>query len=1112
MSDALSSIYLRLLVRFNPGDLALKHTLARNLRSSGNFQEARRILETMMQLPGKDGTEARLAILEVDRVEASSLASDAPRRNDLLSQMGGQLEGLRDVPFEPEILVRLGEIGLMAGHRNLAVHFLRKSVGEQAQGEAIRVRRAISALDLLLAHEAGPEALDLAETLIAGLGDNHALLERGVDIALGQSDHVRAQTWGRRLVALTPDDPETLLKQLDLELATSNVAAAVGLAEKLVELEPDNAARHALLARIAQWNGQSDLALANWEWLAYRDPDSEAMTTALDLAQALNAHEKWVKLAEHLVQTRALEPRELEILGYLHLTQRTPAQLAAFLEQYLRRYPEHREAWEVLADAYEKQGNFVAAANTWERMTPVFVRPVDSAVRQAELLKRGGRAEDAISTLRKVSARAKRDDSAYWRLYGDLAWEHSHEPEAFVAYRAVWEANGADAPVAERLIESYRQRGEFIRAVTIAREAYERRGEERWLLLAMDGAAQASLWSELKSLSDAAQREEHKFAKSEMYWLLQAHLATHERRKEDAQRAYDSALAVNPASTSARIGILWLDIELGDKDRLARHLEQWRRDAILSQPYWAPFAAGLVSLGRASESLPWFDKQARHRPDDLLWLMSYADALARAGQATQAWRVRNHVHAALRRRLDREHKGGEPDDKALLLTHAALVQEFEGAQAGEQVLRALLARGVDDAAVHEMAVASYLAKNEYESARRWLLRAHSERTKLPAWQSLALALAQDDKKAIAQLLDEQGDGLSPEDRITGMRRVGRDDEALVLAQRTVAEREGPAAEALQQHIDELTAQRAGAVIAQHDVRRLGELEIGRTQLTANVPLNDGRAGVQLSFNELRPKDDDLSDVGDEHDISLQYEHPVGDGRMRFSVGTNQRSDESVVYGRYEWTRPMWTDTTARLDVSLNGVTDESAALRAIGTRDKVAAGVSVNLTDTEFIRAELAGQRFRTRDGHTLGKGYRIDAEVGSTLLREGPLWQVRLQGSFQKNSVRDTLPEGLARSVLVPSTDVENVLADRYGTFGVGTTVRVGATQEFSRAPFGQLDAWLGRVWPDDKTAYHLRLGMGMSILSAGTLSADAFYTNVQGGHADEAYRGVGIFYTHRF
>lgn len=1108
----LSAIYLRLLVRFNPHDVALGRTLARSLSAAGKYDEARAILESMVALPGADGDEARLAILTMDYAQAQMLPVGDPRRAELVSGVGAQLEVARELPLGAAVLVELGELGLAVGRRELANVFFEKAIAASAGNEAELRDRAGRALRALLAHGMGQEALALAGVAIHFLGDEREFLARGVEIALSQNDHDRAQAWGRRLLAMAPDDVGTLARQLQMELATSNLAAAVALARRLVELEPGNDERRVQLARLAQWDGRPELALEHWSRLAFDDPQGEAMSVALGLAQGLEAHGRWVELAARLAQTRALAPGELDALAYLHATRRSPLALVDFLEQYLLRHPAHREAWRMLAETHERLRDFDAAARTWERMTPRLVAPVESAVRQAALLRAAARPEQALARLRLAEGQATRSDSAYWRLRGDLAWEQSSPVEAAHAYELVRGANGGDALVAERLIHSYHERGEPALAIAMAKQAYERRGEERWLLLAMDAAAQALLWSELRSLADSAQREEHRFAESEMYWLLQAHLAKHERRAEDAQRAYDAALKVNPSSPSARIGALWLGIERDDRQRLAQHLDQWRQDAALEPSYWAPFAVGLLSLGRVSESLPWFGRRAQQRPDDLLWLSSYAHALARAGKPTQSRRLRAHLHAALQRRVGRaDGEGGGPDDQ-LLLTHAALVQEFEGARAGEQLLRALLLQGADDAAVREMAIASHLARGEYEAARRWLPHTDGERKQPPPWQRLALALAQDDKAAIAQVLAEGGEELSAQDRVAALRRTGRDEEALVLAQRTVAERDGPAARALQGHIDELAALRASALAVQHDARRLGELRISRTQVSGSVAVDGGRAGAQLDFNQLRANGDELADVGDEHDVSVQYEHPVGEGRMRVVVGTNQRADDPVAYGRYEWTAPLWTDTTARLDLSVNGVTDESAALRAVGTRDRLAGAIAVQLTDTESARAEVAAQRFQTRDGHVLGKGYRIDAEVGSTLSREAPLWQLRLQGSVQKNDVRDTLPAGLARTVLSPAMEMESVLADRYATLGAGTTLRIGPAHGSTRQSFAQLDAWVGKVWPDARAAYHLRVTSGTPIHRDGTLGIDAFYTNTQGGSAGEAYRGVGVFYTHRF
>ena len=59
----------------------------------------------------------------------------------------------------------------------------------------------------------------------------------------------------------------------------------------------------------------------------------------------------------------------------------------------------------------------------------------------------------------------------------------------------------------------------------------------------------------------------------------------------------------------------------------------------------------LVKVGQNKEALPWFERKSKTSPDDYLWLLTYADALTRAGRADTAWQLRKYVLFNLRARL-----------------------------------------------------------------------------------------------------------------------------------------------------------------------------------------------------------------------------------------------------------------------------------------------------------------------------------------------------------------------------------------------------------------------------------------------------------------------------
>ena len=736
--------------------------------------------------------------------------------------------------------------------------------------------------------------------------------------------------------------------------------------------------------------------------------------------------------------------------------------------------------------------------------------PVESARLQAESLTRAQKYIEALKVLAGARVLATPGDTAYWQLYGDLAWDRGSKSEALLAYRTAWEAGSTNARAMERLIEQYNANGEAKLAVAVGEQAYQRLGEARWLLLAMDSASRASLWDELRHLSSRAQSDEWKFISSEMYWLLEAHSATHDGRKQRARTAYSQALALNPASVSTRVQALWLEIDGGDRQQLGEHLANWQADAQVDPYYWAAYAVAQLQLKNVDESLVWFTKQVREKPDDYLWQLSYVSLLSQTGRPNEVQRLRRDIALRLKDKLTVVDELPRVDGKVILLAYASMVRDFDGAAAGDQVLQDTLERGYKDTDVYALLVASSLSQKNFDSAHRWLLRAEADHQQLPAYLSLAVALAQNDLRAIEQTLLQREKDLSSADRVTALRRLGRNFLALSLTEKSLLEAEDDTTDLLRQHRDQLTLQLSRRIEAGYESRNLSGLKISRNEVAASLPLEKGRATLRVAQNALRSDSTNLvlSGFQNETDVSLLSEFSVSDDPMRFTIGSNQRADKALTYGRFEWTHALTQRLNARLDMSLNGLTEETSALRAIGSKDKVAVGLGGYLTDLTYARAELAGQHFNTRNGDALGRGYRVEGEIGTDLLRSSPTWQVRVSGSWEKNQLADRLPAYLVGAVLPSSQTVENILSRRFSTLGAGTTLRFGQSEGVERRVHGQIDGWVGRQWPANDIAYSLRAALSLPVSKAGHIRIETFYTNVQGGQSTRANRGIGIFY----
>lgn len=1149
--DRISVLYLQLLMDTEPDDASLRLDLARQLVRIGDIDRAYLVLKPLLAQQGREATEARLLSLELDMKMYFSMAATDPAKENAFATLGKKISAFIDESLPVDLLPRVIRHSLEFGQPATAAKLYERWAGADnahrfdhlkaagywytaaglplsaaevydkayaSAGDDEQARQAaLLAVDALQAADKAPLALTFIKNSLRRLTNDKALLDKAIALSLAIDDPKQAFAWGNARLSLTPDDPEQISRQMELALAAGMLDAALPLSERLSALRPEDRHIHERAAQIAEWAGKPDLALNQWIWLARQDKtDEAAIENALRLAKGLYAGETIIEMLTARSGRRALTGDELNNLVEAFNNVDNSAHLAVFLQGYLIKYPNEREAWNALAKAQEDAGLVSEAIATWRHAGERFDQPVQAAIQQSRLLWRAGEPEAALALLPRNRERAAPKDAGFWQLLADLSWELEQADTALLAYKSLWNTEAANELSAERLIQILKDNSQAQEAIAVARQAYRRFGQPRWLLLAMDTAVDFKLWKDLGKLLQTADADKRQFQPLEMYWLKRAQLHGHDGQTQQVLADYRQALKANPASVVAKEGVLWALIEQHDNRNLANSLRLWQQDAIATPSLWGVYGLGLSQLGRDEQALAWFERSVKLNHDNYLWLLTYADVLAKAGRADAALSLRQHVLFKLRAKL---RQGNDPDESASLLQPAylALVREMEGADFEEMTIQKLAAKGMDDPVVRELAVASYLSQENFDAARFWLLRAHAARQQTPVWQRLTLALADNDKATVADILSQEGDKLTLLSRVEPLKRLDRADEALVILDNYLQTSDdiGMEQPELYRYRDELALQQSARVDLAWDIKSLGVIDINQSQARFTLPLSEKALAFQFRHNHLDTSDSELAlPAHDEFDLSLEgnYVFQSGD-QLQLNIGGNLQNQESLVYGSIGLASRLADFLKANIRVGLNELSTETAQLRALGAKDTVSLILSAELTRQSFFQFDIDGHRYLSRQGSVFAEGYRINSILGYTLLRAMPAWQVRLQGSWESNSLEDNLPPELRSSLLSPAANVETMISQDYATMGVGTTFRYGLSeQEIPRQPYLLVDAWIGWAWPSNELAYNARLGAGISLFKADVLSVSAFYGNVQGGKADEAYEGVGVQYSIRF
>lgn len=1152
--DRISVLYLILLLNMNPENASLRLELVRQHIDLGQYDMARSILEPLLATNSPAIVEAKVLALDIDLRKYFLSAEDHPSRELELKKLQNSIVELsknsisdtllpeiidlslaldrpkiaanlyyrwslvvHDPAKRAEILQASGRWYIASGLPNQAAKIFNKGY-TLAENKAEARQFALLTIQALKAASNNKFALELLRRYRSKIPNDRGLLDETIDLHLAENEPEQAYQIGILRFKLDPNDPKQAKKQIERALAIGKIQSALIYARHLVKIAPTDEKAHETLGQIAEWSTHPELAMKEWLWLARTRKDEEAINNAIRLSHGQYYFNIAIEMLQQLSEKRELTNDEMSLLLSDYFQAGSFSDRINFLESYLNKHPDNLQLWKELAHSQKNAGKLTQALATWQYIGSHFNQHIEAVTHQAELMWKNGQTGKAYSKLLANHDNATAEEKQFWRIFGELSWELERFEHALLAYDTLWESGTADGLVAERLIQLTRDMDKAEKSIAVGETAYSRLNQSRWLLLAMDVANQAGLSGELKRLLKIANDNEPRFQNSEMYWLMRAQLDTHENKPKTAIKHYQQALKVNPASTTAKEGILWNLIGRNDKQLLQSYINVWHRDALENPSMWGAYGLALVNVGRNKEALPWFKRKSRTDPNDYLWLLTYADVLNKAGHADTAWQLRNHVLFNLRSRFKKNENISEENVKELLHpVYLALVRDMKGTNADISILKTFLAKGYDDPGVRELLIAAYLSQENYPAARYWLLQNHIARQETPAWQRLTLALKENNLTVAKQILENENEKLTTFNKIETLKRLNRNQKALALTYELLDAHNEQSSLRIPLYYsrDELAAKSSKQVLGAIDYKSLGDINFTESRARFNTPYINGILAAEIKHTLLDTSSgsDVILPANNETDLSAEFKHSLRDGVFEVKLGGNLRKDNSLAYGGFKVSQNVTNNLKANLRLGVNEISYETGALRSLGAKDTILLGFSSQLTRQTFLHLDIDGHRYLTRQGSNLGKGYKLQGILGSSLLTGIQDWQIRLQGSWESNQLEKTIPSDLNGSLKTSVTDVETLIARDFRTLGLGTTFRYGASdQGVLRQPFILADMWVGRIWPSNVMGYNGRIALGTSFFGSDVLSAGAFYSNIQGGKTDQAFTGAGLQYSIRF
>lgn len=871
--------------------------------------------------------------------------------------------------------------------------------------------------------------------------------------------------------SLRPFDPQDFSLAYDVLLGAGDLQRAYLVAQRAVQVLPNDRQWRRRLAQVSNWTQRPDVAAQQWLALfALGDRTQDTLQAVIRLAplanQPLLALQAWAELAKGQSLT---DVQWQDIFGLYEMAAE-PLKGSQFFETQFatRKTP---NLLEFAARLAENAGDDVRAQRLYSQRAAMAPFSMDVMLKAVVFLIRRDKMQDALTMLKAHQHQVPAQAIEYWRLLGQVAWEardYGAAKKAYAHYSGLPEATLADW---SRLIFLVRQEHPA-QAADLAVQAYRRFESLDNLLLGLgiyaelgDMAAQARVYAELGGLGT------NLLAKESRFLMLRGQFYQRQKKSELAWADYRQALKQAPQDTEVVLANLWFLIDGQRVDLLPALMRAYGAQAANDPTFWQAYAAANQALEHHREAVFWYAKATAHSVNDPLMLLNYADALERTDQLGMADRMRRHAWLQLKQKYPRSQSVPAAAQSAELLALARLRLMDQPGDPGLALVRQWVSqmRGLPDAPATEQTAVLVLGwaivKEQFSNARAWMwLRyARQSQSAPPLWGDSQTALQLQETQTMDRLLTRHGEALPIYNRYDTAHELGHIQQAVDIAFKGMSQQDDePLYDRYRQHVPG----QANYVQLGWGVEHQGGLDSHglrfETRLVINpklhLTLSGSRlqqAGVDPLLQALTPATDRLASVqarwlGDRGETSLTLaRRDELNGLMSF------RLQQSVQLG-------------GRLSleggVDLRTESTVSLPMQVAGYENSVYGAANYTLGKREYFRIAPRYSEYFTQFGDELGSGKMLDMEFGYRIRTEYPDWRLRAFLTRQLFSRPSSYSQGLAARLpadFVTAVIRELNLADQRTYFIPDSSTTWGACWGMGENLAGQnLQTTYSRAW----------------------------------------------------
>jgi len=337
------------------------------------------------------------------------------------------------------------------------------------------------------------------------------------------------------------------------------------------------------------------------------------------------------------------------------------------------------------------------------------------------------------------------------------------------------------------------------------------------------------------------------------------------------------------------------------------------------------------------------------------------------------------------------------------------------------------------AVAKEAALGWALSQEANDLARAWLLQQYTRRMTRPAYAEISIALAERDLQTLNRLLDDTPDRIPLYNRIDANVMTDRLGEAQRLSFEGLTT--APDDEQLHERVQETLLTNAQALEPRETWFKQAPLTYFESSAAAGIRVTDHYSMLVRATQRNQRSTDDTQLTGvpaQDRQVDWISQYQTQNTQWKGTVGWRQGLGSLYAFrldGLLGQVGPVGTE----LSIGRNQPANETPQLRVGGVKDLFSIGNNWRLTQNEYVRARVEGDRFYGQDRSFLGSGMVFDGEIGHRFRVEYPDYTIRVVGTVARYNATGTVSPLMAR--LLPSgaaPDVDQIMPRSFNQFGM--------------------------------------------------------------------------------